>query len=90
MTKEETKKFEDLLIEIRDIRINKSKDYGNSWKVFGIMGIIYQIGSKFIRIWNLRDKDPKNESLRDSFRDMSIYALMAIQLLDSNETESKI
>lgn len=90
MNEKEIEQFKSILKEIEVLRLNKSADYGNSWKVFGLRGIIYQIGSKFIRIWNLKDKDPKNESLRDSFRDGAVYNIMAMQLLDNDETEPKI
>jgi len=87
---DELKKFETILSELAEIKRNKSADYGNSWKVFGLMGVIYQIMSKSLRIWNLRNKDPKNEPLRDSFRDIAVYGIMAMQLIDSEETEPKI
>lgn len=90
MTEKEIIQFENLLFELKSIRTTKSNDYGNSWKVFGLIGIIYQIGSKFIRIWNLKNKTPENESLRDSFRDGAIYNIMAMQLIDNKETEPKI
>ena len=34
-------------------------------------------------------KEPKNESLRDTFIDMANYAIMAVQLIDMNETSDK-
>ena len=90
MNEKEVESFKNILKEIEGLRLNKSADYGNSWKIFGLMGIIYQIMSKAIRIWNLRNKDPKNESLRDSFRDIAVYGTMAMQLLDSGEIEPLI
>jgi hypothetical protein len=92
MTPEEEAKFIEILDGIKELRLRKSHDYGNSWKVFGLMGVVYQIASKFIRIWNLTrtGKDPKNESLRDSFVDMANYAIMAVQIIDSDEIESKL
>ena len=38
--------------------------------------------NKAYRIWNLRNKDPKNESIRDSYRDLAIYSIMALQAID--------
>lgn len=92
MNENEKKQFIEIIETIKELRLRKSEDYGNSWKVFGLMGVVYQIMSKSIRIWNLtrNGKDPKNESLRDSFIDMANYAIMAAQLLDLNETEPKI
>lgn len=92
MTEEEKKHFIEIVETIKELRLRKSEDYGTSWKIFGLMGIVYQLASKFIRIWNLTrsGKDPSNESLRDSFIDMANYAIMGAQLIDMKETESKI
>lgn len=86
----EVKQFEKITQELIRMKRNKGADYGNSWSILGLQGVIYQIGSKFIRIWNLRDKPPTNESLRDSFIDLATYAIMAVQLLDNKDTEPKI
>lgn len=81
--------FERVSKGLVSLKRRKAGDYGNSWRVFGLMGIVYQIGSKFIRIWNLvqSGKDPNNEELRDSFKDISVYAIMAQQMLDDGHTE---
>ena len=82
--------FKRVLDEILDLKTRKMHDYGNSWKIFGLNGIYYQIGSKFVRLWNLKGKDPKNEPLRDTLRDMAVYCIMGMQLSDANETEDNI
>lgn len=89
-TEQDSVHFEEICKEMAEIRNRKTADYGNSWKIMGLMGVIYQIMSKSIRIWNLRNKEATNEPLRDSFRDLAVYAIMAIQLLDSKEIEPKI
>tara|TARA_R100000789_G_C2996825_1_gene147681 strand:+ start:231 stop:521 length:291 start_codon:yes stop_codon:yes gene_type:complete len=86
----EVKQFEKITQELVSMKRNKGMDYGNSWSILGLEGVVYQIGSKFIRIFNLRHKDPKNESLRDSFIDLATYAIMGAQLLDNNDTKPKI
>ena len=86
----ELEDFKRVLDEVLELKKRKMQDYGNSWKIFGINGIYYQLGSKFIRLWNLREKDPTNEPLRDTLRDMLVYCAMGIQLLDSNCTEDSI
>jgi len=89
MNEEEKKKFVEIIESIKELRLKKSEDYGTSWKVFGLDGILYQIRSKFVRIMNLTEpnKSPANESLRDSFIDLANYSIMAVQLIDSGETE---
>lgn len=93
MNEQEKEQFIAIIESIKELRLRKSADYGNSWKIFGLMGVVYQIMSKSIRIWNLTKKGettPTNESLRDSFIDMANYAIMAVQLIDMKETEPKI
>lgn len=89
MNEKEKQHFVEIIEQIKDLRLRKSADYGSSWKIFGLKGVIYQIASKFIRIWNLTGKEiiPENESLRDSFIDMANYAIMAAQLLDMGKIE---
>ena len=91
MNEKEKEDFVSILEKIRVLRLQKSCDYGTSWKVFGLNGILYQVRSKFVRIMNLTEgnKDPKHESLRDSFMDLANYSIMAVQLIDMNETEDK-
>ena len=92
MQKKEIEQFIKVINEIVELKTKKSQDYGNSWRLFGLQGIYYQIGNKFFRLWNLftKKKDPQNESLRDTLRDMAVYCIMAVQLIDSKQTESMI
>ena len=90
--KNEIENFVKIVNEIVELKKKKASDYGNSWRIFGLVGIYYQIGNKFFRLWNLtqKNKDPKNESLRDTLRDMAVYCIMAMQLIDSGEKEPQI
>ena len=85
--REEFKKIAEQLI---DLKTKKGADYGNSWSLMGLIGIICQIMSKAIRLWNLKDKEPDNEPLRDTFRDIAVYGLMGIALIDRNDIDPKI
>lgn len=89
MNEEETKAFIELIDSIKELRLRKSADYGNSWKIWGLEGVVWQIKSKFIRMSNLLQtkKDPANEPLRDTFLDMANYCIMAVQLIDQKEVE---
>lgn len=81
------KKITDSFVELRT---RKGKDYGNSWRILGLMGIIFQVVHKSIRIWNLRNREPENEALRDSFMDIAVYSIMAMMLIDENSTDPLI
>ncbi len=85
MNEKEKEEFSKIIEELKEVRLSKSADYGNSWKVFGLKGIVYQIGSKFVRIWNLQGKKPSNEALEDSFRDIAVYGMMGMQLIRSGQ-----
>lgn len=88
-TELELEHFFEVVEEIKQLKSRKAKDYGNSWRVFGLDGLVFQVGSKFVRIWNLtkNGKKPSNESLRDSFRDAAVYCIMAVQMLDEGKTQ---
>lgn len=83
--------FKKILIEIFDIRAKKSLDYGQSWRIWGINGIANQIRSKIVRIWNLEsnNKEPINESLKDSYKDLAVYSLMGADLLSRDKNPDK-
>lgn len=86
----EIAQFKKILDELLELKYRKSKDYSGSWKMFGLEGIMYQVMNKSMRIWNLRKREPENESLRDSYIDLAVYAIMACQLIDNKETEPQI
>lgn len=81
--------FSKIVDEIVELKRKKSLDYGNSWRIMGIDGIDFMIAKKFLRIWNLRGNPVvNNESREDTYRDMAIYAIMAIQLMREKQTHS--
>lgn len=95
MNEEEKKKFIEIIESLKELRIRKSQDYGYSWKVWGLEGIVWQLKSKFIRMTNLIKNgkirsEVANESVIDTFRDIANYSIMAIQLIQSGETEDSI
>lgn len=93
MNDKEKEDFKAIIQTISELRLKKSQDYGYSWKIYGIDGIVWQLKSKFIRMTNLMQKgsiQPANEPLVDTFRDIANYAIMAIQLIESGDVEDKI
>jgi hypothetical protein len=91
-------RFYALLAEIAELHSSKSHDYTPAedplanfhrserigvpaWK-----GALVRMGDKWGRIEQLANgKSPKNESLRDSLRDLAVYALLDIILLEEAE-----
>lgn len=66
----------------------KQQDYGSgNVSDFGVFGVVVRMNDKFRRVENLfqnRRRKAVNESIRDSFRDISNYALIAL-MLDSGK-----
>lgn len=62
----------------------KQKDYGSrNISGFGVFGVVVRMNDKFERVKNLFNKHRKravNESIVDSFRDISNYAIIALML----------
>lgn len=73
--------------ELLDLLLSKHKDYGpkNISDSPGgpVNGLRVRMHDKLARINNLIDsgKDPKHESLEDSFKDMANYAIIGLLVL---------
>ena len=86
---DEIQDFERVISEMVELKKKKSSDYRNSWRIFGFTGIVYQIASKFVRLWNLKDRigTEANEPIRDTLKDMANYCIMGVQILDRGQTK---
>lgn len=85
--------FKKILDEIYELKVRKAKNYGNTWRAFGLSGLFAELGRKFSRIWinkNSPESEIDFETLRDSLIDNAVYSIMAIQLMDEKDTEDKI
>ena len=85
--------FKRVINELINIKERKSGDYANSWRARGIQGMYYQIARKFSRLWINKDKSDAElnfEMMRDTLVDLAVYSIMAIQLLDSDDTSDRI
>lgn len=75
---------EALRIALENVKLldAKQRDYGSkNISSFGLFGVVVRMNDKFERIKNLltnRRKSAVNESIRDSFRDISNYAIIAL------------
>ena len=71
-----------LVVAIENVVVldRKQRDYGSrNISEFGEMGILMRVWDKICRLKNLMGKEsPKNESIDDSWFDMSNYAIIAI------------
>ena len=69
--------------EIVNLLISKQRDYGkNNILDFGEYGILVRSNDKMARLKNLNQKgvNPANESIEDTWKDISGYAIIALML----------
>lgn len=73
---------DEVMGELRELMINKQRDYGHSNITdFGEYGVLVRLNDKVCRLKNLLGKkEPKNESIEDSWIDTANYAIIAIML----------
>lgn len=67
--------------ELTDLLIAKQHDYGHSNITdFGELGVLVRANDKMARLKNLLNCSsiPKNESIEDSWRDLSNYGIIAL------------
>jgi hypothetical protein len=75
--------LDEVLSEIRAILIKKQHDYGHSNILdFRELGVLVRVNDKVARLKNLllNKKQAQNESIRDSWRDLAGYAIIALML----------
>ena len=70
-----------------DIKLfdKKQSDYGShNIAKFGVIGVLVRSSDKIERLINLKDKEELNESIEDSWQDLSVYGAIARVVLDNN------
>ncbi|HEY8342293.1 MAG TPA: hypothetical protein VIK75_04680 [Calditerricola sp.] len=73
--------------ECDEVMIRKQLDYGSeNISVWGLLGIAVRSTDKVMRLKELltSGREPKNESLRDTFVDLRNYATIGLMLMDGN------
>ncbi len=73
----------------REIFINKTKDYGTSWRVYRTISIADQIYIKAKRIRNIQQKGIQkiNDDVKGEFMGILNYAVIGLIQLDINDDE---
>ena len=73
--------FEIITRELLETFVKKHKDYGKGNILsIGELGIAFREAEKVERLKNLlmKDKKPENESIEDSWTDVSVYGVIAL------------
>ena len=89
---EEVQKFKNVLSARFQIFAKKNADYGSSFKVDGLIGIVLRLGDKLMRLKKTTDNNHtiqvKDEGLRELFLDISNYCDMGLMILgEDNDTK---
>jgi len=79
----------DTALRVVKIIISKQHDYGhNNILVFKEQGLVVRLWDKISRLKNLlwSGKEPKNESIEDTFTDIAGYAIIGLMLANGTFT----
>lgn len=81
-------------IQQRGLELFKKKnaDYGSSYKVYGLIGILVRLEDKIKRCLSITNSGitlVDDERLEDTLLDLHNYAAMALMLLSENNLETK-
>ena len=82
--KDTLQQYDDQLDKCRDLFLNKTKDYGTSWRILRPKSLTDQIFIKAARIRSIDEKGTSKveEPADDAFRAMVNYGIMALIQLD--------
>lgn len=80
-----TTDFQRCLKEMVCLFSNKNRDYGNSFRFWGVTGLLVRIGDKVFRLQQLSTKNYRqkvgDEKTPDTALDLANYSLMLLMLL---------
>ena len=77
--------------EAFELFCKKNKDYGDSFAIYGPLGVIVRIGDKINRLTSVSKNGinmVNDESLRDTLIDLHNYSAMAVMLMDEPHSTS--
>lgn len=97
--KTRNKRFNELLGELRELHDAKNHDYAGDDPLSNLkvcekagvpawIGVVVRLGDKFSRLQNFARTGilkVKSEGIKDTFRDIIVYCLLAIILLEEKE-----
>ncbi len=95
MINQTSSQYDAAIAGCRDIFLNKSKDYGTSWRVMRLSSITDQIYIKAQRIRNIEETGTQKigDDIESEYRGIINYCIMGliqIELKDSKELELKM
>lgn len=89
----EAHRIHSVLMECLETFVDKNRDYNNSWRKSGLLGVLIRLQDKIERAINLSNNglkaSVKTESLEDTLRDAIVYMAMAVILLEETREARK-
>jgi len=86
VTLAEAHRIHSVLMECLETFVDKNRDYNDSWRKSGLLGVLIRLQDKIERAINLSNNGlkarVKTESLEDTLRDAIVYMAMAVILLE--------
>lgn len=83
-------RFQKCLRQMTVLFKHKNKDYGNSFRFWGIPGLLVRLGDKIFRLRQLTTRGykqkVKDERIPDTALDLANYSLMLLMLLSENRS----
>ena len=80
--------FQKIQKEGLDLFTKKNIDYGDSFIMYGMIGVLIRLQDKINRLVNISNTQisvVKNESLRDTLLDLHNYSALALLLFDEKK-----
>jgi hypothetical protein len=85
--------FTDILAEMLKVFVNKNIDYGVSYSVDDVIGVIIRLGDKTHRLKTLSHNGyqikVRSEKLRDTLMDLANYSVIALMLMQKRNVKKK-
>ena len=82
----DTERFINIQSEQLELFIKKNKDYGDSYKDYGVVGVLIRITDKINRLKQVSkttiDLGVPSETLKDTLQDLSNYAVLGLMELE--------
>lgn len=80
--------FKKIQKEGLELFIQKNRDYGDSFIMYGMTGVLIRLQDKINRLINITNTNisvVKNETLRDTLIDLHNYSALALLLFDEKK-----
>jgi len=85
-----TKLYDKMVLETKNLMLDKNHDYGEAWREMRIGSLTDLILQKLLRVKQIEDNEGKtqvSEGVKANYQDMLNYAVFALILMSENKEE---